>query len=179
MNPTNPPRAAGFACAALALLVSGCATAPREFETPQGPRSGDQLSAFEILGVLSRNTSTLHRPNGQQFFQETVTVNVPPGTDIIVPAMRGYAIGYGRTAPDDLSALNTSTFTWFREDHNLGLAALNVFVEDINAVDTSTTPPSQTAKITIMALLSDDNGDDGWFGTVNYNLLCLGRKNQR
>lgn len=154
------------------VVTGGCSTTPRNLETPQGERSGDQLRRLDILGVLSRSTSTLHRPNANNQFQETVTVNVPPGTLIIIPAVYGWALGYGRTDPEDISTVKK--FNWNREDHNLGLAQLSVHVMDIDAVDTSVTPPTQTAKIEITAMLSDDNGDDQWFAGVNYNLLCLG-----
>jgi hypothetical protein len=153
------------------VIAAGCSTTPTKLETPQGAR-GDQFRRLDILGVLSRATSTMRRPNANTQFSEEVTVNVPPGTLMIIPAVNGWALGYGKSDPEDLSKANT--FNWHREDHNLGLAQLSVFVTDIDAVDTSTTPPTQTAKIRITAMLSDDNGDDQWFGAVDYKLLCLG-----
>ena len=154
--------------------MPSCATAPRDFETPQGPRSGDQLVAFDILGVISRITSTRHRSSAFPAFEENATINVPPGTDIIVPAIRGWMIGYGATDPDDLTMVDQSR--WHPEDHNFGLMIVNVAITRVNAVDNTTSPPSQTATVKVTATLSDDNSDDGWFAAVNYNLICLGRK---
>ena len=160
----------------LVCLLPSCATGPRDLETPQGPRPADQVGPFVILGVVSRNTSTLHRSDARTTFSENHTVNVPPGTQLIIPAMRGWAIGYGSTTPDDLSQQPdiNSTVTWHSADHHLGMAYLNIYVDRINAVDNTTTPATQTAVITVSGLLTDDNFDDGWWGTVNYTLLCLG-----
>jgi hypothetical protein len=104
-----------------------------------------------------------------------VTINVPPETILIVPAVRGWLTGYGKTDPEDLSSL-PGPLTWHREDHNLGMTLFNISVKDINAVDNSSSPPTQTAVINIQLYLSDDNSDDTWFGDVNYTLLCLGKK---
>lgn len=159
----------------LMFFLQSCATGPRDYESPIGPISSDQLTPFHILGVISRNTSTLNRSSAHHAFEETITVNIPPGTSLIIPAIRGWVTGYGKTDPEDLSALTSGeTATWHTADHHLGFQQLNIFVADINAVDFSTSPPTQTATITIQSLLSDDNGDDSWFGDVNYNLICLG-----
>ncbi|HEX9945487.1 MAG TPA: hypothetical protein VGG03_26030 [Thermoanaerobaculia bacterium] len=154
-------------------VLSACASAPRDFETPTGPRPGNQPGPWIVLGVISLNTSTLNRSDARQNFQETLTVNVPPGTELIVPAMRGWVAGFGSTNPEDLSTVTEAR--WNPDDHHLGLAFINVAVEDINAVDTSTSPPTQTAAIRITARLSDNNADDRWFGSVNYTLICFGR----
>ena len=158
----------------LSLFASlSCATTPPDFETPRGPRSGDQPGPWVILGVLNRNTSSLKRANATEPFQEGVRVDVPVGTELIIPTIRGFGAGYGRTDPEDLSG--GGSFTWHAADHHLGVLYLNVQVVDINAPDNSTTPPSQSASLTVTALLADDNLDDQWFGTINYTLLCLGR----
>jgi hypothetical protein len=156
-------------------MCLGCATAGRDFETPVGPRPGDQLDGpFVVLGLISRNTGTLSRADGRSLFEESVTVNVPPGTELIVPTMRGFLLGFGRTDPEDLSA-GTGDAAWHSEDHHLGFAYVNVYVDRIHAVDTSSTPPTQTAVIHVQARLTDDNGDDKWFGDVNYTLICLAK----
>lgn len=162
---------------AVACAVS-CSTGDRQIETPQGTRSADQTGPWEILGVISRNTSSLSQPNGRDGFSEDIKINVPPGTQIIIPALRGYLFGYGSTDPADLSTPGATDQrpNWHTEDHNLGYAAINIFVKDIDAVDNSTTPATQTATVTIQANISDENGDDNWWADVNYNLLCLGKK---
>jgi hypothetical protein len=152
-------------------LTIGCNTGGRDVETPEGSRSPDQNGPFIILGVISRNTSTLSRHNAYDLFQETVKLNVPVGTEIIIPTLRGVMNGYGSTTPEDLSTLAAAT--WNREDHNFGLQYFNVYVSDIDAPDMSTM--TQTASVVVEAQLSDDNGDDDWFGDVNYTLICLGK----
>lgn len=156
-------------------LIPACATHPRKVETPEGPGPGDQTGPFVILGVLSRSTSTLRRADAKETFEDTVTVNVPPGTELIVPAVRTWVAGFGSSDPEDLSTPDTATFTWNAQDHHFGVGLFNVWVKDINAVDTSTTPPTQTATIGVSLTLSDKGANKEWFGGLNYNLICLGR----
>ena len=87
--------------------------------------------------------------------------------------MRGWTAGFGTMNPEDLSA--TPIAEWTSDDHHLGLASVHVGVTDINPVDTSTSPPTQTATIRIAARVADRNFDDRWCGSVNYTLICLGR----
>lgn len=163
----------GAAALTMISMLSACASAPRDFETPTGPRPGNQSGPWIVLGVVSLNTSTLNRSSAHGIFEETVTVNVPPGTELIVPAMRGWVVGFGSTDPEDLSTVTEGR--WNSDDHHLGMAFINVAVADINAADTSTSPPTQTATVKVTAVLSDHNADDRWFGSVNYTLICLGR----
>ena len=164
-----------LALISLCILWS-CGTGDRQIETPQGTRTADQVGPWEILGVISKATSTLKQSNAHTAFTEDIKINVPPGTQIIIPAMRGYSFGYGSTTPDDLSTDPNQKATWHTEDHNLGHAEINIYVKDIDAVDNSVTPATQTATITVTALVSDENGDDDRWAYTNYNLLCLGRK---
>lgn len=161
---------------ALMLTVTGaCSTGDREIETTRGPRAAESTGPLIILGLVSKATSTLRQSNAHKAFEEVITVNVPPGTEVIVPTVRGWAFGYGSTTPEDLSPLpdpNASN-TWHPADHHVGLISLNIWVDTLNAVDPATN--TQTAKIKVSAILSDDNGDDEWFGYANYTLLCLGK----
>lgn len=96
------------------------------------------------------------------------------GTVAIVPAVRGWAFGYGSTDPEDLATSPPDKpINWHPEDHHLGLQSLNIYVEDIDAPNPAAN--TQTATVHISAILSDDNGDDTWFGYANYTLLCLGK----
>lgn len=158
-----------------ALLLSACETSPRDFETPTGPVSGDIAGPLVILGVASRATSTLNRPNADQPFEEEVKVNVPVGTEAIIPTVRGWTLGYGSLDPADQSPQPdpNGSLSWKPEDHHLGLATVNVAVSDIDAPDVAN--GTQTATIVVSAWLTDDNTDDKWFGTIRYNLIYLGR----
>lgn len=159
--------------AAISLTLFACSTADRPLETPRGPRPAESTGPLIILGLVSKATSTLKRNDAHQPFDETVTIGVPVGTVAIVPTVRGFTFGYGTTTPEDLAQSDPAKpLTWHTEDHNFGVQSLNIFVEDIDAPDPNTN--TQTAKIHISALLSDDNSDDTWFGYVNYTLLCLG-----
>jgi hypothetical protein len=158
------------------IAAAACATGPRPIMTPQGERAADQNGPFVILGVISRATSTLHRSNADTPFEETVTLNVPVGTQLIIPALRGYGIGYGSTTPEDLSPDPgpAGTAVWHSTDHHLGVASVNIWVDRVNAVDNSSTPATQTAVIKVRAWLTDDNHDDAWWALATYTLLCLG-----
>ena len=61
-----------------------------------------------------------------------------------------------------------------RVEH-FGIAGFNVAVTDVDAVDDSTDPPTQTAEVRVFAILGDHNLDNEWWATINFNLLCLGR----
>jgi hypothetical protein len=160
-----------------AIVFLSCSTVSRDVVTPFGSRPGDQVGPFVILGILHRSTSTENRPDGHAQFSENVDVNVPPGTELIIPVVRGYQLGYGTIDPPDFTtSADRQSFTWHPDDHHFGVAALNVSVDRINAVDNSTTPPTQTARVVVDGKLADVNGDDRWWGSVNYTLLCLGRQ---
>ena len=78
--------------------------------------------------------------------------------------------------PDDLSNSNdlNGKLNWQPSDHHFGLQVMNIWVEDIDAVDPATN--TQTATIGFSAILSDDNSDDEWYAQINYNLIFLGKR---
>lgn len=158
-----------------ALSLSACVTSPREVETPTGPVLGTVTGPFVILGVADKATGTMNRPDGRTTFIETVRVDAPVGTEVIVPVLRGWELGYGSTTPADITQqpLPESTFTWNAADHHLGMGNVNIAVTDINAAAPGAT--TQSATIQIAARLNDDNGDDPWWGVVRYELIFLGR----
>lgn len=155
------------------LALFACATSPRDIETPTGPIPGMVSGPLIVLGVADRATSTLSRPNAQTFI-ETVDIEVPLGTRVIIPVVRGFDLGFGSTNPQDLSPmpLPESVFTWNHTDHHFGMQAINIAVVDIDAPAPGAT--TQHARIQIGARLSDDNGDDSWWGVVRYQLIYLG-----
>lgn len=158
------------------LLTVSCTTKPGQIETPTGPVSGELNGPFQVLGVISRVTYT-NQPNAGISYHETVHVQVPPGTVMIVPAVKGYISGFGAITDADADHDGElDSFTWTNHpDHHLGVMNFGVRVLDINAVDTSATPPTQNADVEVTMILSDTNRDDAWFGAVGYNLICLGR----
>src|SRR3954468_2530261 len=88
----------------LSTLIASCESSPRDIETPEGAVSGAVNGPFVILGVMDKATSTLNRPNGSQSFVETIKIDVPLGTQVIVPSMRGWDLAYGSSNPANLSA---------------------------------------------------------------------------
>jgi hypothetical protein len=163
------------AIAGALVLIAACSTSPREIQTPNGAVAGQVNGPFVVLGVASRATSTLSRPNGNTFVQTVRLLDVPAGTEVIVPTITGWDLGYGSTTPADLSGQTTpeSTFDWNPADHHLGLARIDISVTDIDAPAPGAT--SQSATLRIGAQLADVNGDDPWWGVIRYQLIFLGR----
>jgi hypothetical protein len=156
------------------------ATSDRRIETPTGSKFGAIFSAMDILGVSSHLTQTDHQPNGVNGYLETVNISVPVGTVVIVPVPNFWMLGYGRLKPDLLdTADDNQSVQWNSADHNWGIGRVHVSVVDVNAIDNSTSPPSQNATLNIMMRLHDDNGDDGWWGMVGYTLVYLGQASSR
>ena len=162
---------------ALSMSLSACVTSPRDIETPTGRAAGMVSGPFVVLAVADKATSTLNRANALSPFIETVRVDAPAGTEVIVPVLRGWELGYGSTDPADLSPmpLQESTFNWQSEDHNWGIGMVNIAVTDIDALAPGAT--SQSATIQVSARLHDDNADDKWWGVIRYQLIFLGRHN--
>jgi hypothetical protein len=160
--------------ALLALAFSGCTTVPQDIETPSGPVRGDLFEPMQVLGVARRLTRTGNRPNAATQFNETIDINIPVGTETIVPALEGWMVGFGHAEPENIGEVDS--FTWHTDDHNFGLAGVSIKVIDINAPNTRVTPPTQTAQIKVFIHLSDKAPDDRWFGVVRYSLMYLGRQ---
>ena len=157
------------------IILSGCGSADRDVQTPVGSRPGDQFGNFDIIGISSKVFVTKNLADSKSQYIEKIKINVPPGTFMIIPAVRGWVNCYGKMTPDDLSNINdlNGKTNWQGTDHHFGLQILNIWVEDIDAVDPSTN--TQTATIGFGAILSDDNSDDPWFAQVNYSLIFLGK----
>jgi hypothetical protein len=141
------------------------------------PLSVEDRGPFIILAVISRSTSTKRRTSAKTHFSVQETVPVMVGTTFIVPALRGWGIGYGETDPWDLSKKEDPIGApgWKKTDHHLGYAFVNVWVDHINPPDHSTEISTQTAVINIAANLGDHNLDDKWWAWVTYSLTCLAR----
>lgn len=160
-----------------AASLAGCASTEKPWESPFGPLGGQQFAPMEVIGIASRATATLNRPNAQGTFIEDVTIDVPVGTEFILPAIRGWELAYGELDPDTVDAhVGLSPATWKASDRPFGGGGANILVKDINAPDTSVTPPKQSAVIAVSLHISDYNRDDRWFGVVNYSLLFLKRR---
>ena len=157
------------------FATAGCATTPIGVETPSG-RVPDLFEQLQVLGIASRVTSSLNQSGGGDpfLYEELVEIEVPVGTQVILPAVNGWTMGYGKIDPDTLEG-HVNQGTWRPADHHFGFSAVFVQIQDIDAPDMGADPPSQTATLRIVVRLSDDNADDRWFGTVFYGLLFLGR----
>jgi len=163
-------------CLLTVFLIAGCATAPKDFETPTGPMPAEQFGSMEIIGIINRSTTSLNESKSNPGFSEEVTVEVPVGTEFIIPSVRGWSLAYGELDPNTVEAhIGLANASWKSEDHHFGISNVNIFVKDINAPDLSANPPKQTAMLDVSLNLGDYNLDDKWFGEVNYTLLCLRR----
>jgi len=104
-----------------------------------------------------------------------VNIDVPLGTQVIVPSPNRWCQGYGRIEPEMLDPLDDNqSASWHSEDHNWGLGWFQISAVDVNAPDFSQNPPKQTAQLRVAMFLSDDNSDDSWFGVAGYTLVFLG-----
>src|SRR6476469_7817604 len=87
-------------CLLTVLLIAGCATAPKDFETPTGPMPAEQFGSMEIIGIINRSTTSLNESKSNPGFSEEVTVEVPVGTEFIIPSVRGWSLAYGELDPN-------------------------------------------------------------------------------
>lgn len=159
------------------FLPSGCATIPRNIETPTGGISGDYFSPLQILGISNKRTVTLNRPNSHNLFEERYTIEVPVGTEFIIPAMRNWDLTFGKLTPDTVEAhANGGVATLLPREFSRGL--VNIYVERIYAPDYSVSPPKQTATIVVQFRLIGDELKRKWFGGTNYHLIYLGKPEQ-
>lgn len=160
--------------ALLVALLAGCAaTVPQTIATVEGPAvNGIVDRPLQILGVINLATQTGNVANGKDSHFVDATVEIPVGTALIVPALRGWTLAYGSAQPS--SSDPDALIEWSPEDHHWGFGAVEVTVVKVNPPNTVTQPPTQTAELSLRFLLTDDNQDDPWFGSANYSLLCLG-----
>lgn len=158
------------------VFLAGCGTQNRDLQTPIGNKPGDQFGGFEIIGISSKTSTTGNLNDARTQFNEKLTINVPVGTYIIIPTVRGWLTGFGTITPSDLSNINdlNGSMRWSSDDHHLGIQSFNIYVDHISAPDT--TANTQTAVIGFSGILSDYNSDDKWFGIINYDLIFLGKK---
>ena len=164
----------GLAICLLIGALSGCAgTTPESIATIEGPAiNGVIARPLEIIGVINLSTASGNVPDASGSHFVRASVEVPPGTALIVPAVRGWGLGYGTVQPS--SANPDAEISWKPADHHWGLGNVEVSVVKIHPPNMTTQPTTQIAEISVRFFLSDDNQDDEWFGAVDYTLLCLG-----
>ena len=142
-------------------------------ETPVGPSEGQIFAPLQVLGVVARQTSTKNQSDSWRSHFETITIDVPVGTQVIVPCVTKWWLTYGKLTPD----VEPDEVTGFQvDDHHWGSGYVNIRVADINAPDFSSSPPTQSATLELNLWLTDHNHDDQWFGEVAYTLICLGSR---
>ena len=157
----------------LAFLTLGCEaqTEPITITTVEGKvPSGQIFQNLKILGIVQLETHTDNRSDAKDgLFVTRSRVQIPVGTQLIIPVVNGWSVGFGK-----VSDKGENVFTWSPEDHHYGLQQLAVFVDRISPPDQNSVPVKQSASIGVEFYLSDKNHDDKWFGTANYTLICLG-----
>lgn len=153
--------------------LAGCTTATQPIATPTGNVTGIVQGPMVVLGTEARRTSTGKIEDGAEF-RVRLSIDVPVGTQVIVPSITGYSVGFGETEPEDINLIDPSapTYTWKRDDKHFGALQLSVLPVDIDAAAPGAT--SQTAQFVVLMRLLDGGADDKWWGTISYNLLYLG-----
>ena len=155
------------------FLLSSCATVPRNIETTTGGISGDYFSPLQILGISSKRTVTLNRPNFNEF-EEHYTIEVPVGTEFIIPVMRSFNLAFGKMVTNTVEA-HAYGGEAIVHPRGFGHSMVNIYVDRIYAPDYSVSPPKQTATILVQCRLVSDETGRKWFGGTNYHLIYLGK----
>jgi hypothetical protein len=159
------------------LLSPGCATVrlPIAIEGRERQRQPSEVDQrLEILGIASRKTGTGNLPNANGVnlpYSETVNVPAPAGTEIAFVVPEGWILGHNSTSPAT-PIVPYTPFKWYHDDNAWGLGWAQAYVEKINPAPPGGTP---SVDVTVVLTLSDDNGDDPWFGTVYWEVVFLGK----
>lgn len=127
-----------------------------------GSPSNNVEAGFSVLGVAHYQT-TLMRRSGRPIAQADVQLTAPPGTQVVVPVLSGWQIGYGTVVPEE------GPDRPGEDDRYLGSGRIQLFSRGLTEVN-------NTVRFTLVvqARLSDANGDDAWWARAHYHLLYLG-----
>ena len=120
---------------------------------------------FSVLGVAHYQT-TLMRRDGRPVAQALVRLQAPRGTQLVVPVLSGWQIGYGTAVPRD------GPDRAGEDDRYLGSGRMQVLTRGITMVNDVT-----WFQLLVEGRLSDANADDAWWGRAHYHLLFLGFPN--
>ena len=100
------------------------------------------------------------------FHRQRYTAFVPAETDMVVPLLSGWSLGYGELLIDP----EPGDLLWGGTTNQFGVGQVSVLVVGLSA---GPTPEFKQASILVTLGLRDQGGDDYWFGSVDYTLLCL------
>lgn len=160
------------------LLAVSCRSAPLDIPTSIGTVEGDLFGEFRIVGVSRRLTVTGNQDEapGTHDLTRELEVQVPVATELIVPVVQGWLLGFGSflDGDDAQSIIEGSRFAV--RDHHYGVGYVNVKVADIGAPEAGTDPPTRPVTIAVDLALADNDGHDDWAGFVSFHLLYLARQ---
>lgn len=123
--------------------------------TPLGPRAVDRFERFDVIGLGETvQLGFVGRPPGPPEYH---SIEVPPGTEFIVPIIEGWRLAYFRPA----------------RDHNIGLALCNVVPEGWEVPPRTSEPPH--VRLTWGAAVADGRAEDRFTATIRFSLLYLRR----
>lgn len=175
------------AALAFALAFAGACETTRESVAVPGGRTDQFQGRYVILGLENRTshvTVTEAVEASQRGFEVQLnpTETVPVGTRAIVPAITGWAIGYGEANVGDdplrARAFNEPLIVWNRRDAFLGMAQIDITVRRIGRVNRPPGGvPSQDANLRITLRVSDHWQNKPWWAEVRYQLIFLGCAN--
>lgn len=138
------------------LLLTGCGVGTWTLATPIGPRSADYFEEFHIIGVERDQWIFRTRPPDGY---ETRTIEVPAGTEFVVPVLEGWELRFG--TPDEARG------------QNFGLAAVSLLPGRWELPSDPASPSE--VRLVFTGLLSDLGSDDEYTARIWYSLIFLRR----
>lgn len=144
----------------------------RDIPTVTGQKPGEVFGAFQILGVSRRLTETGNQVKANNIYSERVILSVPVGTQMIIPSIDKWVLGYGEDTRD-----NPNELKWNQDQARFGMGNVAVRVLEVGQPDLKSDPPKQQASIGVYVYLSDQTAMKPWFGKIHYHLIHLGLLN--
>ena len=158
---------------ALMLLLVSC-NRLRPIQTSTSPdNDGEYFRGLDIIGFSKYQVSTDNQSNAQNPLVRIERINIPIGTDAIIPSVEGWLFGFGMLQPTGQTDGELSGYRPLVQAKKLALGQFHVFVDRIYPANLSASPPIQQADIKIIAYLVDENVSQPWFGKVDYHLIFL------
>jgi hypothetical protein len=126
---------------------------------------GEACSQYYITGFKEVYFETGRMSNGHWPVNLYKDVQLPKlGADTAIVALTTFALSYGKmTAVQEFSD-TTTVFSVGSDDHELNLELVSVSLAEFTG---------SQAKIHLMAVLSDKNGDDKWNGLFKAQVIFL------
>jgi hypothetical protein len=161
----------------LPLMGAQC---QQEVQMPSRPPLPGATKPLQVLGVASQVVVTKNYDDAQKVAVAHVAARAPADTEQVIAVQRRWTLAHG--SMQDSSAWESclrgagscTGLVWNAKDRPWMAGLADVYVKSMGPVDTTTTPPTRLVDVDVSHLLSDDNGDDSWFGDLILDLVFLG-----